>query len=414
MKLSVTLLVLINSVHSLNIPEYAEFEKGLLNDKLTLELKKAELKKCPVDIPFTCTDEKYDGDTCCFENPGGVLLQTQFWDYYPPIGPDDMFTLHGLWSDKCDGSFEQFCDSSMEIDNVRDILKEHKEYELLEKMENVWKNYNGDDESLWKHEFNKHGTCMSTIKEKCYEGEYKKNQNVVDFFKKSVELFERLPTYKWLSDNGIIPSNEQTYSKQQIEDTLSAHFGQPVYIKCNRYQALQEVWYFYHLRGSVINGEYMPIPAMVNSQCPNEGIKFIPKRGFKPPTPPPGPNPPGKPKDGIKGYLKLENEPGCVISNGNWYTSGSCATFTLQKAEFGGYNIKSSKGYCKVSDTDGTFTCGPNVKPMQFSYNKDKDKQWISFGGESKWNADKVPGRFQQGGIRPGIDGEVVFHLYLS
>lgn len=37
-------------------------------------------------------------DTCCFNYPGGQLLQTQFWDTNPPTGPVDSWTIHGLWS----------------------------------------------------------------------------------------------------------------------------------------------------------------------------------------------------------------------------------------------------------------------------------------------------------------------------
>ncbi|GAV27303.1 hypothetical protein PMKS-000767 [Pichia membranifaciens] len=387
-------------------PQYAL--KGLrgLTDTWT-----NEIKKCPADIPFTCTNNTVISDSCCFEYPGGVLLQTQFWDYYPAVGPEDMFTLHGLWPDRCDGQYDQFCDPSREIHNAKSILESFGETKLLDKMSRVWKNFNGNDESLWVHEFNKHGTCMTTIRESCYSADSKPNQNIVDFYKKSVELFEELPTYEWLAANGIVPSNEQTYTKQQIEDTLTARFGQPVFIKCNRYQAIQEVWYFHHLRGSIVDGYYQPIAALLESQCPESGIKFIPKKGFAPPKPtntdPSGPIPTGKV---LHGYLKPENQPGCIISNGKWYSSGTCAKFTLSKAEFGGYNIKSSKGYCKIA-TEGFLLCGAGVSPMQFAY--DKEKGFVTFGGKTKWSADEIPQRFSQVPISPGYDGPIEFHLKL-
>lgn len=372
----------------------------------------SDIDHCPVDVPLSCTNDTVIDNSCCFEYPGGVLLQTQFWDYYPPIGPDNLFTLHGLWPDRCDGQFDQFCDQSMEIDSAKDILKEFKEYELLEKMERVWKNFNGNDESLWIHEFNKHGTCLSTIKASCYDTEsYKPNQNVVDFFKRTVQLFEGLPTHDWLVSNGIVPSTEQTYTKKQIEDTLSAHFGQPVFIKCNRYHALQEVWYFHHLQGSIVEGTYHPIPAMLNGQCPESGIKWLPKKGFAPPRPtntePGSPRPTGS----LSGFLKPENNRGCIISNGHWYTSGTCATFHIEKAPFGGYNLRSSKGYCGVLK-DNTLVCGKSIRAMQFSY--DTEKGYLTFGGKSRWSADKVPGKFQQVPISPGYDGDVEFKLKLT
>ncbi|GMG21041.1 unnamed protein product [Ambrosiozyma monospora] len=235
-------LTLMRSTSAIHLPESWTNQ---LPDSFSLkandnELKPFEYHQCPVDMPLSCTNNTEIGDSCCFEYPGGVLLQTQFWDYYPPVGPDDMFTLHGLWPDLCNGQFEQFCDDSMNIESAETILKDFGEEDLLKKMKLFWKNYNGNDESLWIHEFNKHGTCMNTIKSHCYDqSTYKKNQNVVDFYKKTVELFEDLPTYKWLSENGIVASQTQTYTRKQIEDTLSARFGQPVFVKCNNYVELK-------------------------------------------------------------------------------------------------------------------------------------------------------------------------------
>ena len=52
----------------------------------------------------TCSKEelschtRYSGqDTCCFNHPGGQMLQTQFWDADPAVGPDDSWIIHGLW-----------------------------------------------------------------------------------------------------------------------------------------------------------------------------------------------------------------------------------------------------------------------------------------------------------------------------
>lgn len=63
--------------------------------------------------------------------------------------------------DNCDGSYEQYCDSSREYSNITAILKEQGRDELLSYMKTYWLDYHGDDESLWEHEFGKHG--MSSI-----------------------------------------------------------------------------------------------------------------------------------------------------------------------------------------------------------------------------------------------------------
>ncbi|KAK6201231.1 ribonuclease T2-like protein, partial [Scheffersomyces amazonensis] len=360
---------------------------------------------CPIDIPLTCTNSTPIHNSCCFESPGGIFLQTQFWDYYPPIGDNDSFTLHGLWPDNCDGSYEQFCDDELnlkphEIKSI--VVDQFKDNELYSKMIHNWKNFNGDDENLWIHEFNKHGTCIKTLRPTCYYP-YVKNQNIYDFYKISMNIYEKLPTFKFLEQAGITPSETKTYTKQEISDALSSQFeGLQVYFKCNRYQVLQEIWYYHYLKGSIKQEDFVPIPSLLNSNCPQEGIKFLPK-GWTPPNGPPSPNPnPGRPKPpigGDRGYLKLPNHAGCIISNGQWYQYGTCATFTVSKSQFGGYNLKSSKGYCGF-DKQGQLSCGSFYQPAKYQFAYDKESGEISYGGLSKWCFNKENshghGKFQQ------------------
>lgn len=46
---------------------------------------------------LSCHNTTVVADLCCFNAPGGQLLQTQFWDTAPATGPVDSWTLHGLW-----------------------------------------------------------------------------------------------------------------------------------------------------------------------------------------------------------------------------------------------------------------------------------------------------------------------------
>lgn len=332
---------------------------------------------CPVDLPFSCTNSTPIADSCCFESPGGILLLTQFWDYYPPIGGNETFTLHGLWPDNCDGTYEQFCDDSLNVSNVTDIvLREFGDEALYDKMVEYWKNFNGNDESLWLHEFNKHATCISTIKPKCYGSEYKKYQNAYDFYNLTLNLYEQLPTFEFLKEEGIVPSLTQKYTKKQIDEALTKHFGKKVYFSCNKYNALQEIWYYHHLKGPLLEGAFAPIDTIVNSKCPEEDILFIPKNKF---TPPPQP-----PKSPYSGYLKSSGKKGCLISNGKWYESGTCATYNMDQLQFGGYNIKSSKGYCGVN-SDGQFNCNKQNTPQKYQFQYNKDSQQIGYGGSFDW-----------------------------
>ena len=73
------------------------------------------------------------------------------------VGPSDAWTIHGLWPDNCDGTYNSFCDPAREYTNITAILTSYKKNELLEYMKKYWKDYAGNDESFWEHEWNKHG-----------------------------------------------------------------------------------------------------------------------------------------------------------------------------------------------------------------------------------------------------------------
>lgn len=62
-------------------------------------------------------------------------------------------------------------------------------------MSDYWKDFRGDDADLWQHEWNKHGTCISSLETRCYDG-CLPQQEVVDYFDKTVEVFQTRPSYK--------------------------------------------------------------------------------------------------------------------------------------------------------------------------------------------------------------------------
>lgn len=276
---------------------------------------------CPIGLPETCTNSTPIENSCCFESPSGTFLLTQFWDYYPPIGANDTFTLHGIWPNLCYNNYLQFCDDSLEVSKVREIVGKF-DPQLVKDLDKYWKNINGNDDSLWEHEFNKHGTCVNTIKPSCYV-DYKPYKNVYDYFKVAMNLYKTLPTFQFLEQEGIVPSSEKTYTKKEISDALIKHFGHEVNFKCNRFNGIQEIWYYYHLQGPLTGEKFIPIEAVVKSNCPETGIKFFPKGsiGDKPP--------PKDPSNYPKGFLKIKD--GCAISNGRYFTKGTCATFRLKK-----------------------------------------------------------------------------------
>lgn len=97
--------------------------------------------------------------------------------------------------DHCDGGFDQFCDPKRRYSNISLILIDSGRGDLVDYMSIYWKDFRGDDADLWQHEWNKHGTCISTLEAKCYSEFYYPQQEVVDYFDKTVEMFQKLPSF---------------------------------------------------------------------------------------------------------------------------------------------------------------------------------------------------------------------------
>ncbi len=237
-----------------------------------------------------------------------------------------------------DGTYDSSCDASRAYTNITQILQAAAP-STLQYMQTYWKDYTGDDESFWEHEWGKHGTCISTLKPSCYTN-YQPTQEAVDFFNRAVSLFQTLPSYSWLAAAGIVPSSTATYTLSAIQSALTSHFGFAVTINCNSNKELDELWYHYNVQGSVQSGTFQPAtPVGSGSTCPSTGIKYLPKPGGTTTTGTPGATlttstvastATGTALSG-KGYLNVVSggsQNGCIIGAGAWYTTGTCATFT--------------------------------------------------------------------------------------
>jgi ribonuclease T2 len=144
-------------------------------------------------------------------------------------------------------------------------------------MNKYWKDYQGDDESFWEHEWSKHGTCISTLEPDCYE-DYDPTEEAVAYFERTVALFKTLPTYEWLEEEGIIPSDTETYSLESIQSTLKEKHGAEVTIGCKG-QTLNEVWYHYNVQGSLQEGDFVAVgPDGTKGSCPDQ-VKYEVKGG---------------------------------------------------------------------------------------------------------------------------------------
>jgi len=334
-------------------------------------------KACSITT-LSCQNTTAVADTCCFNAPGGQLLQTQFWDTDPVTGPDDSWTIHGLWPDHCDGTFDSSCDLSRAYTDITGTLQSAGETGLLSYMQDFWQDINGNDETFWEHEWSKHGTCISTLNTKCYTN-YTPREELIDFLHTAVNLFKTLPTHQFLANAGITPSSSKTYSASAIQAALTSAHGQPVTIGCQSGQ-LNEVWYHFHVRGSVQTGQFVAAaPDGTKSTCTGS-ITYAPKGTSS--SPPPG-------SFNGKGFLNVSTggaSRGCLISAGTWFTTGTCATYTAAPASNGGFTLTSSKGPCAI--VSGAFKCASGTTPGVFSQNNGK---LVASGTSTNWAAEAVP-----------------------
>lgn len=325
---------------------------------------------------LSCHNTSPVTNLCCFNSPGGQILLTQFWNARPDIGPKESWTIHGLWPDNCDGTWEEFCDPARYSTDVTAVLNKFGKTDTLNYMKTYWRSNNNNDDGLWQHEWNKHGTCMSTYEPKCYTN-YQKDQAVADYMDKTVELFKGLDTYKILAAAGILPSETTTYTLEALQAAVKRTHGQEVVFNCKS-KALTEVWYHFNVYGSAQSGRYVPAPVVGSpSNCPKTGIFYYPKNSgggspttTKTTTAGPTSTPtgtPGAPFSG-RGYLNVDKG-GCLISAGVWYTKGTCATYTATPSG-SGFTLTSSKGACGIVANE--FKCGTGVTSTTFTASSGK------------------------------------------
>ena len=290
-----------------------------------LDLQSSSSHQCPHPLPLSCPFPPPSSvNTCCLNHPSGHFLLAQFWDTAPALGPNNSFSLHGLWPDLCNGGFEQFCDDTRSRDDIRHVLSSlypEVTEELLNFMDTYWLALDGRNERLWAHEWNKHGTCISTLEPACYDsGDVADGVDILDYFLQATSLFKTLDTYSLLADAGILPSQDRTYSLAELGQAIeSSDHGFPVTFRCNRFGELDEVWYHFTVRGSlrgaashsrnqpspsplsqypllnatVVRQIFIPTgPNGQSSNCPRRGIRYLPKHSPPHNSPSqPGPSP---------------------------------------------------------------------------------------------------------------------------
>ncbi|KAF8608201.1 ribonuclease T2 [Ceratobasidium sp. AG-I] len=349
---------------------------------------------CPISGPASCQNTTAQANLCCFEAPGGQLLHTQFWDFNPSVGPSNSWTIHGLWPDHCDGEFDSRCDPSRNYTNIASILSNGGASDLLNFMHTYWKPDRGSDEDFWQHEWFKHGTCLSTLKPACISSPIE-GQDAIYYFTRVVNLFKNLTTYNFLEEAGIHPSSTKTYTLDQITTAVKHKWGFTPALNCTG-KSLNQISYYYNLKGSIIDGELVAIDAPKAGNCHSTGLRYPPKRGLPAPTA----TTPGATtrttvtttststsvpiKANIVAITASGTQTGCLLTAGKWSTQ-ACATYTIKTAS-DGFTLTTSKGLCEVSG--GTFSCGSHVTSATIFTST---AGLLTYKGSTAFTSDSVP-----------------------
>lgn len=156
---------------------------------------------CPVTAR-SCTFKKYDG--CCVPTLGKIVF-AQFWSKAEPI---NAFTVHGLWPSDCrTGQFPpNGCGDISSNTTINGAVQ--ADPTLHQIMTTYWPTRSG---TLWTDEWNKHGTCLSTVEPRCYGDEGP--SDAIRYFKVSLALYSQFDIMAELPSH-IVPGGN--YTKQDF------------------------------------------------------------------------------------------------------------------------------------------------------------------------------------------------------
>ncbi|OMH82406.1 Ribonuclease Rh [Zancudomyces culisetae] len=238
-----------------------------LNEELTQEAVDTD-STCPNNV-MSCT--RTDVNSCCSPKYGLLVLSLQ-WDLHH--GPSEKFTIHGLWPSRCDKERtpKNGCDSSRTVDKVDDIIM-NLNRTLYSEMKSLWPSNKGNDNKFWVHEWNKHGTCVTTLDPNCYDKDkYANGTDKIDYFATVVELSKKYNVYEYLKKHDIVPVPRETngnpptkrYKPEEFIGAIEAEFGFKPSLTCGRGGKLMEVRLFFHVKNKDV---YMPMDSVGGWLC---------------------------------------------------------------------------------------------------------------------------------------------------
>jgi len=166
--------------------------------------------------------QRWPESTCEYLNATGkhaceIPSQTKTW------------VVHGLWPSLGDSIGPNYCNNSWSFDasKIESILPE-----LKVNWTNLYKD--GELTSLWKHEWEKHGTCAASLDS--LRGELK-------YFSTGLSLNKKYDILGVLSKRGISPSHSQQYQTEDVIGVLKEEFGYRTCIGCIYIKGIGQLFY---------------------------------------------------------------------------------------------------------------------------------------------------------------------------
>jgi ribonuclease T2 len=197
------------------------------------------------------------------------------WNAQPSIGPPESWTVHGLWPDNCDATYKTNCDPTRDYGDIAGLLTQNEAEETLTFMKEYWIDRNGANEHFWEHEWSKHGTCMSTLQPHCLPEGSPRGLEAVYYFQTVQRLFQSIPLFTWLEDQGILPTTKP-FRRDQLLEALRSKAGVTPALGCE-HGKLTTIDFYFHVKGSAIDGKFILIDAPNHGNCPSAGIQYLPK-----------------------------------------------------------------------------------------------------------------------------------------
>lgn len=144
------------------------------------------------------------------------FLFTQFWaGGQNVVVPNEIryFTIHGLWAERYDGSYPEYCNRSIHFNMTKlDRLEEELKYK--------WYDYeHKNSEIFWKHEWLKHGSCSLDVL-----------PTEINYFATALKMHNKYNLTNILRSGGIIPGN--VYPLWQMEMVLISNLKSKVRLMC--------------------------------------------------------------------------------------------------------------------------------------------------------------------------------------